>query len=646
MERRGLTHWGDIFVVVVYIVAVLLVGIWSTCRRKRGTVRTFFLAGRSMPWIPVGASLFSSNIGSEHFLGLAGTGAASGIAIIIYEWLGMPLVILLAWIFVPVYVSAGVYTMPEYLQKRFGGQRIRVYLSVLSMVLYILAKLSVSIFAGALFIQMAMGWNVYVSIAVLLFITALFTILGGLTAVIYTDTFQTAVMLIGAVVLSAISFNKIGGYENLRDRYMNSTPLIRDINSTCGLPRDDAFNIFRHPLYGDLPWPGLILHMLIACTWYWCNDQVIVQRSLASKTLLHAKAGSLLAGYLKILPLFIMLMPGMISRVLYPDEVACVDPEECEKYCGNPTGCSNLAYPLLVFGLLPTGLRGLLVAVMLSAIMSSLTSIFNSASTLFTIDLWPRFRHQASEREKLIVGRVFIAVICSLSILWTPLVRSSQSGQLFIYINAIQGYLATSIGPVFFFAALWSRMTEKAAFWSLVLPQICGIARLVLDLTMPAPVCGEPDTRPTILSAVHYTYFALIQLAITTILIIIISLFTKPKENIDGLTFWTIKRYSGTEVESTLETEPSHLGSKLKTQVSEEDSTPEDDRIENLGKFKMFIYRLCGIPLVGSQEQLREEKELIYKEIFLKENPFWKNVIDINAVIGLVVVAFLVGYFH
>ncbi|XP_052800770.1 sodium/glucose cotransporter 4-like [Mya arenaria] len=405
MQSKHISHWGDILVLAAYFCAVLLVGVWSLCRKQRGTVRSYFLAGGSMSWIPVGASLFSSNIGSEHFIGLAGTGAASGFAIVIYEWLAMPLLIVLGWIFVPVYVSAGVYTMPEYMAKRFGGQRIRLYLSVLAMVLYILTKLAVSIFAGALFIQLSMGWNMYLSIAVLLVVTGLFTILGGLSAVIYTDTFQTVVMLIGALIMAAIGFNKIGGYSNLQPLYMNATASLRNANNTCGNPRDDAFHVLRDAVTSDIPWLGTVLHMLFGSMWYFCCDQVIVQRSLAARSLSHAKAGSLLCAYLKILPMFIMIMPGMISRILYPDEIGCVLPEECERHCGNPVGCSNIAYPKLVLELLPAGLRGLLVAVMLSAIMSSLTSIFNSASTLFSIDIWPRLRKGASQRELLIVGR-------------------------------------------------------------------------------------------------------------------------------------------------------------------------------------------------------------------------------------------------
>ncbi|KAH9503392.1 Sodium/glucose cotransporter 1 [Bulinus truncatus] len=262
----GLNHWGDILIVTLYFIAVLLVGLWSLCRPNRGSIKSYFLAGRDLTWWPVGASLFSSNIGSEHFVGLTGTGAAAGIAMVLYEWNSMFLVIVLAWFFLPVYVSAGVYTLPEYMAKRFGGTRLRVYLSCLSLILYIVTKLAVSIYSGGLFIKLALGWGMYISIAGLLLITGLYTVLGGLAAVIYTDTFQTCVMTVGAIVLSIISFNKIGGYKQLVHSCMMAVPSVTsNVSSSCGRPREDAFHLFRDPVNCDNPWPGILLQSSIGC---------------------------------------------------------------------------------------------------------------------------------------------------------------------------------------------------------------------------------------------------------------------------------------------------------------------------------------------------------------------------------------------
>ncbi|KAL3858003.1 hypothetical protein ACJMK2_012621 [Sinanodonta woodiana] len=602
---EGLNHWGDILVVVLYFVFVLIVCIWSMLRRNRGSLTSYFLAGRSIPWWPVGASLFSSNIGSEHFIGLAGTGATSGIAIVLYEWLAMPLLIMMAWLFIPVYISAG--------KRDFGGQRIRLYLSVLAIVLYIVTKLAVSIFAGALFIQMSLGWNMYVSIVALLITTGLYTVLGGLAAVIYTDTLQTAVMVIGALILVGKGFGEVGGYDNLKDRYFDSVASVRVNNSSCGYPRDDAFHILRHPVHSDSPWPGMLLQASIGVMWYFCCDQVIVQRSLAAKNMLHAKCGAIMAGYLKILPFFIMILPGMISRALFPDEIACVDKEECLRYCGNPVGCSNIAYPRLVMGILPAGLRGLLMAVMLSAIMSSLTSIFNSASTIFTMDLWQKIRN----------------------VLWIPLLKTSQSGQLFIYIQSVQGYLGTPIGPVFLLAILWKRTTEQGAFWGMLIGHICGIIRMSMDFAYHAPDCGEPETRPPVLYKVHYTYFGQMSLVITALAVVVISLLTVPREESDlcNLTWWTRAKYKEEESDNDIE---EHELSDL--------SSPSYD-IERIGKLRLWCDKICGIP-----EDKRISPGLPHSDIcqrkFLYENPFWKKIVNLNAILGVTVIAFLIGYYR
>ncbi|KAL8180635.1 UNVERIFIED_CONTAM: Sodium/glucose cotransporter 1, partial [Gekko kuhli] len=325
---------------------------------NRGTVGGFFLAGRSMVWWPIGASLFASNIGSGHFVGLAGTGAAAGIAIGGFEWNALVMVVILGWLFVPIYIKAGVVTMPEYLRKRFGGKRIQIYLSILSLLLYIFTKISADIFSGAIFIQVAMGLNIYVAIVILLTITALYTITGGLAAVIYTDTLQTFIMLVGSIILTGYAFNEVGGYEGFMEKYMNAIPSeIMIGNETvpekCYTPRPDSFQIFRNPITGDMPWPGLIFGLSILALWYWCTDQVIVQRCLSGKNMSHVKAGCIMCGYMKLLPMFLMVMPGMISRILYTDEVACVVPEACMEACKTEVGCSNIAYPTLVVKLMP-----------------------------------------------------------------------------------------------------------------------------------------------------------------------------------------------------------------------------------------------------------------------------------------------------
>ncbi|KAJ4923410.1 hypothetical protein JOQ06_000743, partial [Pogonophryne albipinna] len=559
----------------------------SSVRANRSTVRGYFLAGRSMTWWPIGASLMSSNVGSGLFIGLAGTGAAGGIAVGGFEWNAAWVLVALGWIFIPVYISAGVITMPEYLAKRFGGQRIRIYMSVLSLILYIFTKISTDIFSGALFIQVSLGWDLYLSTGVLLLVTAVYTVAGGLAAVIYTDALQTVIMVGGSFALMFIAFAEIGWYEGLVEGYMSAVPSVTVANTTCHLPRSDAFSLFRDPVSGDIPWPGLLFGLTVLATWVWCTDQVIVQRSLSAKSLSHAKGGSVLGGYLKLLPMFFIVMPGMISRSLFPDEVACVDPAVCQSVCGAAVGCSNIAYPKLVVELMPVGLRGLMLAVMLAALMSSLTSIFNSSSTLFTLDLYHRARPAATERELMVVGSLSDSLMCPCA--------------------------------------------PQGAFWGLMGGLLVGLVRMVLEFSFKAPACGQPDGRPALLAQVHYLHFALILLALTCLIIAAVSLATPPipKEHLYRLTWWS--RHSQ---------EP-----RLDLTAPQVTSGPMTSGPVTSGPvtswWRRAALRLCGLNAPGSEAAEPEGLELNS----LQEAPLWRNVCNINALLLLTINVFLWGYF-
>uniref|UniRef100_A0A671UGE7 Sodium/glucose cotransporter 2 n=1 Tax=Sparus aurata TaxID=8175 RepID=A0A671UGE7_SPAAU len=537
-DKVSVNNPADLSIIVGYFIMVIGVGIWSMFRTKRGTVGGYFLAGRSMTWWPVGASLFASNIGSGHFVGLAGTGAASGIAVGGFEWNALFIVLLLGWLFVPVYLTAGVITMPQYLKKRFGGSRISLYLSVISLFLYIFTKISVDMFSGAVFIQQALGWNIYVAVITLLLITALYTVTGGLAALMYTDTFQTFVIIaeVPLFSLSLQAFAEVGGYSALVVKYSSAIPSNfssmdprrYNISPDCYTPRPDAFSLLRDPTTGDLPWPGVVFGIAIVGGWYWCTDQVIVQRCLAARSLTHVKAGCIMCGYLKLLPMFLMVFPGMISRVLYPDEVGCVVPEVCKRVCGTEVGCSNIAYPKLVVSVMPNGLRGLMLAVMLAALMSSLASIFNSSSTLFTMDIWTRIRPQAAERELIIVGRVWVLCIVAISICWIPVVQAAQSGQLFDYIQSVSSYLAPPIASVFLLAVFVKRVNEMGAFWGLIGGLLMGLCRMLPEFWFGTGSCIFPSNCPFLVCGIHYLHFGIILFFCTSVLVLLVSYCSMP----------------------------------------------------------------------------------------------------------------------
>ncbi|KAM6414890.1 sodium/glucose cotransporter 4 [Rhynochetos jubatus] len=640
----------DIIVVVLYFAFVLIVGIWSSIRASRGTIGGYFLAGRSMTWWPIGASLMSSNVGSGLFIGLAGTGAAGGLAVGGFEWNATWALLALGWIFVPVYIAAGVVTMPEYLQKRFGGQRIQIYMSVLSLILYIFTKISTDIFSGALFIQISLGWNLYLSTVVLLAVTAVYTIAGGLTAVIYTDALQTLIMVLGALVLMFIGFEKVGWYEGLQEKYSTAVPKIIVPNTTCHLPRADAFHLFRDPVKGDIPWPGLVFGLSVLALWCWCTDQVIVQRSLSAKNLSHAKGGSVLGGYLKIFPMFFIVMPGMISRALYPDEVGCVDPEICKRVCGAAVGCSNIAYPKLVIELMPDGLRGLMIAVMMAALMSSLTSIFNSSSTLFVIDIWQRIRKKASEQELMIVGRVFILILVVISILWIPIIQSANSGKLFDYIQSITSYLAPPITALFILAIFCKRINEPGAFWGLMVGLAVGLVRMIIEFIYSTPSCGEEDRRPAVLKDLHYLYFALILCVLTAIVIVLVSLCTPPipEEQLACLTWWTrhrkppaidLKNYKS----EAAQINPANGDSDL---VERADSGDTEEAAAKPPCWKMLYLWFCGLSTGPTPTLSQEERAALERRLTsIEEKPLWKTVCNVNAILLLTINVFLWAYF-
>ncbi|XP_037830670.1 sodium/glucose cotransporter 5 [Kryptolebias marmoratus] len=495
-----------------------------------------------MAWWLIGSSLFASSEGSGLFIGLAGTGAAGGIAVAGFEWNATYVLLALAWIFVPVYISSGIVTMPEYLGRRFGGERIRTYLAVLSLLLSVFTKISTDLYSGALFVQVCLGWNQYLSTVLMLVVTALYTIAGGLAAVIYTDTLQTFIMFVGAIILTITAFNEIGGYGNLETVYSKAVPSKIVPNTTCHLPRADAMHLFRDAVSGDLPWPGMTLGLTIVATWYWCTDQVIVQRSLSAKNMSHVKGASIFAAYLKMLSFIIIILPGMISRALYPDSVGCVDPEECVKICGSEVGCTNIAFPKLVIELMPSGLRGLMIAVMMAALMSSLTSIFNSSSTIFTMDIWKKHRPRASERELLLVGRIVTVILVVVSVVWIPILQSANSGQLYDYIQSVTSCLAPPVTAVFTLAVFWKRTNEQGAFWGLMVGLVVGVCRMVLEFVFPSPGCGVVNTAPVVLRGVHYLHFAILLFGLTAGVISVVSLLTPPpsQEQVCNLTWWTI----------------------------------------------------------------------------------------------------------
>ncbi|KAG2470706.1 SC5A1 protein, partial [Polypterus senegalus] len=500
-------------------------------------------------------------------------------------------------------------------------------------------------FSGAIFIQQALGLDIYLAVFLLLLITALYTVTGGLAAVIYTDTLQSIIMVGGAFVLLGFAFNEVGGYDAFTTKYMEAIPSITtevgiNISEKCYTPRPDSFHIFRNAVTGDLPWPGLIFGLSIIGIWYWCTDQVIVQRCLSAKNMSHVKAGCILCGYLKLLPMFLMVFPGMISRILYPDVVACVAPEQCKAICNVPVGCSNIAYPRLVIKLMPDGLRGLMLSVMLASLMSSLTSIFNSASTLFTMDIYARIRKQASEKELMLAGRIFILFLIGISIAWIPIVQAAQGGQLFDYIQSITSYLGPPIASVFLLAIFCKRVNEQGAFYGLIIGLLIGLSRMIAEFSFGTGSCVQPSQCPYIICGIHYLYFALILFGVSCIIVISVSLMTKP---IDDKHLYRLCWSLRNRTEERVDLECDILEAQEEPpQMNTEENAPA----EPPGCFRKFYNWFCGFNQGPAPTLTQEEKEAMEKKLTdTSEVPFWRSVVNVNAVILLAVAVFFHGFY-
>lgn len=494
----------DYVVLALYFAVIFAIG-WHFSRRER-TTTDYFLASRDVGWWAIGASLFSSNIGSEHFIGLAGAGASSGMAVGHYEWLASLIVLILGWVFVPFYLRSKVYTMPEFLERRYNSA-CRTYLASISLVAYVFTKIAVAIYAGAIVLRAVLGWDMMTSSLVLIAATGVYTIAGGLAAVIYTEVIQTVILVVGALVLMFIGLDKVGGWEALRTH--------PNISS-------DFFHMMKPSDHSDYPWTGIFFGAPILGIWYWCTDQVIVQRTLSAKNIEQARGGTTLAGFLKILPVFMLVVPGIIARALYPAEMAAD---------------SNAAFPTLVVRLMPTGLQGVMIAAMLAALMSSLSAVFNSSSTIFTMDFYKKFRPQASEKDLVNVGRVATVVMVALALAWIPMM-SRISNQLWNYLQSVQAYVSPPIAAVFLLGIAWKRINAQGALASLLTGFVMGATRFILEVVYAKqPLSGFLQFYV----GMNFLHFAIMMFAVCVAVLVGVSLATPAPapDKVADLTFQT-----------------------------------------------------------------------------------------------------------
>lgn len=497
----------DITVIVLYFMGVLGVAYWAFKKNSsKQESESYFLAGRDLGWFAVGTSLFMSNIGSEHLLGLSGTGAASGLAVGHFEWLAALILLLLGWLFVPFYLRSGVYTMPEFLGRRYNSA-CQGYFTAISIIGYVLTKISVSLYAGGVIIQEVTGIDLWMSAGVIVIVTGLYTMMGGLRAVVYTDILQTVVLILGSLALVFSGINAVGGWDAL----VQKAP-------------EGFFSMWKATSHPSFPWTGIVFGAPILGIWYWCTDQCIVQRTLSAKNLGHARGGTILAGYLKILPVFLFILPGIIARVLYVD----MDPSNSDK-----------ALPRLVMQLLSPGVKGLFFAALLAALMGSLSAVFNSCSTLITWDVFRRWKPEASEETLVSVGRWTTGLLAVLGLLWIPFMKYISS-QLYIYLQSVQGYIAPPIAACFLLGLFISRINGVGAISSLLMGFVLGFLRLVLELVNGPQKEGlVSGSFLETYAEINFLHFAALLFVVCSVILVGVSFMTAPPKasQIEGLTW-------------------------------------------------------------------------------------------------------------
>jgi SSS family solute:Na+ symporter len=486
----------DAIVLAGYL--VLIFGVVIYYSRKTVNITQYFLADRSLPWFAIGAALFATDISSAH-VGLAGAGFSSGLAVSNFVLSACVAVVLLGWLFVPLYLKTGVFTLPEFLEKRYN-EKCRWYLSVISIAAYILTKVSVTLLAGGIILKYVMGWDIYTSSLVLVLVAGIYTLMGGSRGIFMAQGIQTIFLIAGSGLLVYYGMDEVGGFAGLQSK----------------VPAD-YFQIFKPMSHPEFPWTGMVFGALILGIWYWTTDQYIVQITLSAKNIDHARAGTLFASYLRLLPVLLLVVPGIIAKALYPDIP------------------SSSAYIHMVTHLLPSGVRAIVIISFFAALISSLSSAINATSTLFTLDIYNKLYPKANDFVLVNIGRIATFVVVLFGIIWVPFIYALSS-DIYFYIQSVQSYIAPPICVVFLVGVLWSRANDIAAISVLRIGFVLGMVKFVTDILYRS--FEVHNNFVSFLAEIHFLHFAIFLFGISTVLMVVISLKTKvpEKEKVNGFT--------------------------------------------------------------------------------------------------------------
>ena len=523
----------DWIVIGVFCCALIGIVVWVVSQKNDNSA-DYFLGGKDATWIAIGASIFASNIGSEHLIGLAGAGASSGMAMAHWEIQGW-MILILGWVFVPFYTRSMVYTMPEFLERRYNTQS-RTILSVISLISYVLTKVAVTVYAGGLVFQQVFGieelWGIdffWIAAIGLVVITAIYTIFGGMKSVLYTSVLQTPILLLGSLIILVLGMKALGSWDQMLQ--------LCDVQPKYEGATGTMIHLMRSNSDPQYPWLGALIGSAVIGFWYWCTDQYIVQRVLSGKNEKESRRGTIFGAYLKLLPVFLFLIPGMIAFALH------------QKYAGDGgflplladgTPNADAAFPTLVAKILPAGVKGLVVCGILAALMSSLASLFNSSAMLFTIDFWKRLKPQTSEKSLVRIGQTATVVIVILGILWIPIMRS-VGNVLYNYLQDVQSVLAPGIAAAFLLGICWKRASAKGGMWGLLSGIIIGLTRLGAKVYYSNATDAADNWFKAIFYDFNWLFFCGVMLIVCCLVVIIVSLITEApdEKKIQGLVFGT-----------------------------------------------------------------------------------------------------------
>lgn len=471
------------YAATVFFIALFLV-------KKPESSEDYFLANRQLRWPFIGASLFAANISAEHFVGLAGAGFATGMAVGGFEWMAVFCLAPLVFLFLPFYIRNKIYTVPEFLERRFNAN-VRLIFSAFMMVLSVLAKISISLWASSIVFSSMLGWDRLTVIWAVGLLTALYTMKGGLSVVVYTDALQTVILIIAACILTGVGLHHVGGWHGLQAKL-----------------GPEMFTMVKPATHPDYPWPGMFVGVFLLGSFYWSMDQVLVQRVFAARDLNEGRLGAVFCGFLKLTTPFLLVLPGLIAKALFP-EISRADD----------------AYPTLLAKLMPTGLLGLTIAGIAAALMGHISATYNSVATLFTRDFYLRWHPDATQKRQIFVGRVAVMVIFILGALWAPIIGNFKS--LFIYLQTVQAYLMMPFAGIFFLGVLWKRTTGAGVIACvvaslLVCPVFIYNGQLISESKPPVlAFMDQPILRP-------WLHGAMVACGICMVVLVIVSLLTKP----------------------------------------------------------------------------------------------------------------------